>query len=295
MHRSRAALVLALALLGISISGPLVRLSQAHALAVAAWRLGFSMVLIGTVLLATGRWRQWRTLARRDLALGAAAGVMLALHFWSWNASVHYTTVASSVVLVNLQSAFVAIMSALALREPPGRQGVIGIATALAGAFVVALPNLLGGPGGGTNPPLGDALAVVGAVTVAAYYTIGRSLRQKLDLWPYVGLVYGTCFVALVVMAVVVGAPLAPQPPRELAIFAALALGPMMLGHTGMNWALRHLPAYVVSLTVLGEPVGATLLAWLLPGIRETPGLHTLAGGALILAGVVVASRRAGR
>ena len=291
MHRSRAALVLALSLAGISFAAPLVRYSAAHPLAIAAWRLGFSLLIVGAFLLASGTWRQWRTLTRRDLLLGTAAGVMLALHFWSWNASLGYTTVAASVVLVNLHTAFVGILSALLLREPPGRGGAVGIAIAMAGALLVALPDLRGG-GTASNPLLGDALAIVGAVTAAGYYAVGRSLRQKLDLWPYVGLVYGACFVALLGMALAVNAPLAPQPPRELLIFAALALGPMMLGHTGMNWALRHLPAYVVSLTVLGEPVGATLLAWLLPGIRETPGALTLAGGALILTGVVVASRR---
>jgi drug/metabolite transporter (DMT)-like permease len=86
--------------------------------------------------------------------------------------------------------------------------------------------------------------------------------------------------------------PLLPQPPREFAIFAALALGPMMLGHTGMNWALKYLPAYVVNLTVLGEPVGATILAALIPGIGEVPRAWTVAGGALILIGVVVTSAR---
>jgi drug/metabolite transporter (DMT)-like permease len=82
------------------------------------------------------------------------------------------------------------------------------------------------------------------------------------------------------------------QPPRELAIFLALAVGPMMLGHTGLNWALRYLPAYVVNLTTLGEPVGATLLAAALPSIREVPSAATFVGGAMILAGVYAAARR---
>jgi drug/metabolite transporter (DMT)-like permease len=104
--------------------------------------------------------------------------------------------------------------------------------------------------------------------------------------------VYGTCFVVLLVLAAMAGAPLAPQPPRELAIFAALALGPMLLGHTGLNWALKHSRAYVVNLTLLGEPVGATLIAALLPGIREIPSAATLAGGAIVLAGILLTSRR---
>jgi len=86
--------------------------------------------------------------------------------------------------------------------------------------------------------------------------------------------------------------PLWPQPPRELAIFLGLAVGPMMLGHTGLNYALRYMPSYLVSLTTLGEPVGATLLAMALPGIGEVPGLWTVAGGAVLLGGVLLANRR---
>src|SRR5205823_3592868 len=108
------------------------------------------------------------------------------------------------------------------------------------------------------------------------YFVIGRRLRATLDLWPYVSLVYGSCFVVLVALALVVRAPILDQPPRELTIFAALALGPMMLGHTGFNWALKFMPAYVVNLTLLGEPVGATILAALIPGIHEVPSMLTV-------------------
>ena len=96
----------------------------------------------------------------------------------------------------------------------------------------------------------------------------------------------------LLALAAIARAPLAPQPPAELAIFVALALGPMLLGHTGLNWALKHSPAYVVNLTLLGEPVGATLIAALLPGIRETPSPATLVGGAVLLAGILMAAPR---
>ena len=138
---------------------------------------------------------------------------------------------------------------------------------------------------------MGDLLAIAGAATAAVYFVIGRRLRATLDLWPYVSIVYGTCFVVLVAMAAVVHAPVLAQPTRELTIFAALALGPMLLGHTGFNWALKYLPAYVVNLTLLGEPVGATFLAALLPGIREIPGVATVVGGLLVLLGIFVAAR----
>jgi len=292
--RAPPALVLVCSLLGISIAAPLVRLSHAHPVAIAVWRLGFSLVAVAAALAVTGGWRQWRTLTPRRTLIAIGAGVLLALHFWSWNSSVGMTTVAASVVLVSLQLAIVAGVSALWLRERPSRRQSTGIAVAILGAIVVALPDVLGAraPGATGRALLGDALALVGALTAALYYVSGRRLRGTLDLWPYVGLVYGACFLTLLAIAGALDLPLLPQPPREVAIFAALAAGPMLVGHTGMNWALKYLPAYVVNLTVLGEPVGATLLAALIPGIGELPTIATLAGGVLILAGVLATSGR---
>jgi drug/metabolite transporter (DMT)-like permease len=192
-----------------------------------------------------------------------------------------------------MQPALVALLSALWLREPPTRRQWLGIGIAVAGACVVALPDILSTPTALTGRALlGDGLALAGAATAACYFVAGRRLRATLDIWPYVGLVYGTCFVMLIVFAASVRAPVLHQPPRELAIFLALAIGPMLLGHTGLNWALKYLPAYVVNLTLLGEPIGATLLAAIIPSIREVPGVATFVGGAMIVAGVYVTTRR---
>jgi drug/metabolite transporter (DMT)-like permease len=293
-------LVLALSLVGISFAAPLIRLSSADALVIATWRLGFSMLIVGGALALSRGWREYAGLRAGEYAMALGAGVLLALHFWSWNASLRYTSVAASVTLVNLQPVLIAAASALWLGEPPSRRQWVGVAIAFGGALVVGAADVPGGvaglgaalSSGGSRALFGDLLAVLGAVTAAGYYLIGRRLRQRLGLWPYVALVYGAAFVSCVVLTGLTHRPLAPQPPREVAIFAGLALGPMLLGHTGMNWALGHLPAFVVNLTTLGEPVGATLLAAALPGIHEVPGPLTLVGGGLILGGVLLAARR---
>lgn len=285
-------LVLGFALLGISFAGPLVRLSTADPLAIAVWRLGFSLIVVAGFLAGSGEWRQWRALSGRDAAFAAAAGVALALHFWAWNASIHLTTIAASVTLVNLQPAVIVAISAVFLRESPTRNQLIGIVVAIVGAIVIALPDLLSsGAGASGHATLGNLLATSAAVTAAVYYTVGRHLRASYGVWAYVGLAYSACFLTLLVFAAVSGVPLTPQPPREIGIFIALALGPMLLGHTGMNWALKFLPAYVVNLTVLGEPIGATLLGAILPGIHQIPSAITLVGGAIVLAGVWIAVR----
>jgi drug/metabolite transporter (DMT)-like permease len=288
--------VLAVSLLGISIAGPLVRLSSADAVIIAAWRLGFSLAIVCVFLLASGEWRDWRRITKRELTLALVAGVCLALHFWAWNASIHLTTIAASVTLVSLQPAVVAAISAVALRESPSNRQLVGIAIAIIGAFIIAAPDLHAGITASGNRPLqGNLLAISAAFTAAIYYTVGRRLRAGLGVWAYVGIVYFAAFISLLVIALARGNSLGPQPPREIAIFAGLALGPMLLGHTGMNWALKFLPAYVVNLTVLGEPIGATLLGAFIPAIRQIPTTATLLGGAIVLTGVVIAAENRSR
>lgn len=287
----KPAVVLAFSLLGISFAGPLVHLSSSDPLAIAAWRLCFSLIIVAAALLVTGEWREWRALTSRDVMLASASGIALALHFWAWNASIHLTTIAASVTLVSLQPAFIVAISAFFLREAPTRRQLAGIGIAILGAMIIAGPAWReSGAAFQRGAMLGNLLATSAAVTAAIYYSIGRHLRAKFGIWSYVGLAYSACAVTLIALAVVTRVPLGPQPPREIAIFAALAIGPMLLGHTGMNWALKYLPAYVVNLVVLGEPVGATILGAILPGIQQVPSLVTLAGGAVILAGVALAA-----
>lgn len=281
-------LVLAIALLGISTSGPLARLSESPPLVIATWRLGFSLLIVAVPLIWTRGWRQWRGLSGKDFGIAVAAGAFLAVHFWSWIASLGMTTVAASVLLVNLHPVAMIAGSALWLGERPTKRQIAGTVIGLSGAAVVAWGDF-GGAGTGREL-LGDGLALLGALTVAFYYLSARRLRARLDVWPYVTLVYGTCFVVLLGFSAVTGVPLAPQPPRELTIFAAIALGPMLLGHTGFNWALKHVSAPTVSLVMLGEPVGAGIIAFLVPAIAEVPSVRTLVGGAIILTGIVVAT-----
>jgi drug/metabolite transporter (DMT)-like permease len=253
------AAALVVAVLAISWAGPLVRFAAAPALAVAAWRLLISVAFIGVVLVVRGT--PAPRLARRDWTLAIIAGLFLAGHFWSWIASIDLTTVSSSVVLVSTQPVFVALLSGLLLGERASLRQWIGIVIAVAGAAVIAWGDF----GAGRSALLGDALALAGAVLVSVYYVIGRRLRLHIDLWWYIFIIYGIAAVALVLaIAVLPGVPLTGFPARDWLVFLALAAGPMMLGHTGVNYALRYVRAYIANLAILGEPVGATLIAWLL-------------------------------
>lgn len=283
------ALVLLASVLAISWAAPLIRFSEAPALVVSFWRLAFSMLFIAAMLTARGEWGALRRLSSREWAVAAAAGVLLAGHFVSWIASVSLTSVAASVALVSTQPVWVGLFSIVVLNERPSPRQWLGIALAVVGAAWIGWGDL----GGAVEPLRGDTLALLGAVLVAAYYVIGRRLRRKVDLWPYVAVVYGFATLTLLVSLLWTGVPLVQgYRSTDWLVFLGLAVGPMMIGHTGQNWALRYLPAYAVNVSLLGEPVGATLIAWLLPGIAEVPPLQAVIGGVLILSGIVLGMRR---
>jgi len=275
----------------VSLAGPLVRFSAAPALVISAWRLLFSVAFIALILLFRRSLSGGVRLDRGDWALGIGAGLLLAGHFWAWVASIQFTTIANSAVLVSTQPLFVAGLSVAFLGERPTRRQWIGILVAIGGAVVIGSGTFaLGG-----RALLGDSLALAAGIMAAGYFSIGRSLRKKLDLWAYIGLVYGAA-AGLLLVAVLASprVPLTGYPARDWLVFLALAAGPMMLGHTGINYALRYLPAYVANLASLGEPVGATLIAWALPAIGEVPPPQTLLGGGLILAGIALGTLGSG-
>lgn len=283
-------LVLIIAVAAMSFAGPLVKFATAPAAVVSAWRLVFSVAFIALVLALRRTSIAAFRLTRQELLLAIIAGVLLAAHFWTWIASLSLTTVASSVVLVSMQPIFVATLSALFLRERASGRQWVGIIIACIGAVVIGLSDARGAEEA-RSVILGDLLALAGAVFVSGYYVIGRGLRQRLDLWVYIAIVYGIAALVLVLfVAVDPGSTLTGYPPRDWWIFAALAAGPMMLGHTGVNYALRYVRAYVANIAIMGEPVGATIIAWALPALREVPSTGMLAGAVLIVIGILLGS-----
>src|SRR5207247_1569552 len=132
----------------------------------------------------------------------------------------------------------------------------------------------------------GLLLALLGALTGAGYYVIGRRVRQTIGIWRYATAVYAVAAAALALLALARNMPLVGFAGRDWTVFGAMAAGPMLIGHTGMNYALRHFRATTVNVAALGEPVGATLLAWIIPAIHEVPRPLALGGGVLVLIGI---------
>ncbi len=265
----------------VSSGGVLVRLAVgAEPLAIAAWRLGLvSLVLVPLAAIRGG----WRSIARRDLALGALSGGALAAHFVLWISSLSRTSVASSVLFVSTHPLFVAFGGALFLRERVGRAVAWGIAITSVGGIVVAWSDVARGGW------VGDLLALGGGACAAVYFLLGRRLRPRCSLVDYTAITYGTAAALILLACVAVHIPLTGFPRLTYVWLGLLAVGPQLIGHSTFNWALRHLPAAKVSVLILGEPVGAAILAYLVLG--ETLTWPRAVGAAIILAGIYVATR----
>jgi drug/metabolite transporter (DMT)-like permease len=255
------------------------------AVAIAAWRLALASLALAPFAVARAR-TEWRSLGSRELALVFVSGLLLALHFAFWISSLDYTSVMSSVVFVSTNPLFVAVASVLILRESLRRGTVIGIAVAMAGGAIIGWCDLRGA---GAESLRGDLLALAGAVAISGYLLIGRRLRKRVSLIGYVSLVYSTAAIVLLAIALVMGVPLFGYSWQAYALVGLLAAGPQLIGHTSYNYALKYLSATFITVTILAEPIGATLLA--IPSLGQWPGPIELSGGALILIGIYLAAR----
>jgi drug/metabolite transporter (DMT)-like permease len=275
-----ASLALVVAVVAVSWAAILVRLCEAPSLGIAFYRLLFStLVMLPWGIRASGK------ASPRVYALAATAGVLLGLHFATWISSLEYTTVASSVVLVSTQPVFTAVLGPFFLRERPGPVGWVAVALALGGTAILA-----GGDwGAGGAAVVGDLLALAGALTASVYLMIGRRVRESIPFARYLLVVYGSAAATVAVLAVGRGDPLVGYPAATWGWIALLAIGPNLIGHGLLNWSVRRLRAFPVNLSILGEPVLATLYAAFL--FREIPGAIFYGGAVLIAVGVVLAVR----
>ncbi len=274
-------LAILLGVLAAAFSSIFTKAAAAPPLIIALYRLGFTVLLLMPVTLVTGR-RELRELTRRDVLLACGAGIMLALHFATWITSLNYTSIASSIVLVDMQPLFVITGGYLFYKEKISRGGLLGAALALSGSVVVGISDFqVGG-----QALWGDLLAFLGAIFISGYMLVGRGVREHLSLLPYITMVFGSSFVALFLMAVVYKLPLAPYPPSTWLMFVLLAVVPTIMGHTVFNWALRYVKAAVVSVSILGESVGATILAYFI--FHQVPVPLQVAGGLIIITGLVI-------
>lgn len=277
MERRDVAL-LVVGVTAVSFSAVLVREADAPSVAVAFYRCAMASVVLVPLGLVRHR-AEYRRLSPTQWRLALASGVVLAAHFATWISSLSFTTVAASAVLVSTLPLWVAAFGRF-VGERPSRRALTGMGVAIVGTAIIAG----GGFEGGGRALFGDFLAVAGAIFAAVYVLLGRSLRQQLSLVTYSSIVYTTSAVVLGGVMIASGTAFVGYPSKTWLMFVLITVGPQFLGHTTFNYLLGHVRASVVAVALLAEPVGATILAWLILG--EAPGPATVIGGAVVLAGV---------
>jgi drug/metabolite transporter (DMT)-like permease len=284
---------LGLAIFAASTSSLFVRFAQEEvaSLTIAALRLTFASLFLAPFLLTRQR-AELASYSRYMILLSLGSGALLAIHFATWISSLEFTSVASSVVLVQTSPLFVALMSALLLREKISRPVFIGLGLALLGSLVVGLSDtcanfdcsdILKG-----KALKGDLLALVGGISGAGYIVIGRSLRRQISLVSYIGVVYSTAAVVLLALMLMAGQSPFGLSPTAYVWIILLAIFPQLIAHSTYNWALRFVPATVVAVTLLGEPIAAAYMARVF--LDEVPSVVWLLGGALTLSGIALVS-----
>ena len=297
-------LAIVFALAAVSTASIFIRYAQltAPSLVIAAGRLTVASLVL--VPLAWMRHRaELMALTRIQWLLAALSGVFLAIHFATWISSLEFTTVASSAVLVSTTPLWVAVFTPLFLKEKVKPAALAGMAVALVGGAIIGLSDMCSLSREGLICPdlasltqgkafLGNLLALAGAWAATGYFLIGRRLRERMSVVSYVSVVYAVAAIVLIVWMFAAGNKPWGLPPRAYLWIALLGLVPQLIGHSTFNWALGYLSAAFVSITLLGEPIGSTILAMLL--LDEIPSVLKIIGGALILTGIYLSARSPG-
>ena len=271
------------ALVALSFAAPLFRLaSPTHPLVAAGWRLAMAAALLSPFLVDALRRGRFPAAHARGAAL---AGVFYGVHFGAWVSSLTLTTVAASVTLVTCTPLLLALLGAVTGRDRPTRRFWGALIFSTLGLAVIGGADL--GAVGAPGALLGDALALLGAFSIAGYFLTARRLGPSLDVTAFSAVAVGVGAALLLGAGWLSRVEMTPASGQAWLALLACALVPQLIGHSLLTWALRHTgPAWVAMATV-GEPVGATLLTWW--WLRESPTLSTLVGCTLTLAGVLVA------
>lgn len=276
--KPKTVLILISGVVAVSFAAIFIRMSTAPPLIISFYRMFFSSVLIFTFVSFRGDiGAELRKLTRKDLLLLIIAGLFLSFHFAFWVTSLSYTSVASSVVLVTTQPLFIVLIESTFLDKKPSKKFLVGLVVAAAGSFLIGLGDFHTAEFG----LIGDVFALLGAVMAAGYFLIGGEVRGRIKLLPYILIVYGFSSVFLLGFCLVAGLPLFGYSGYNFSLFLLLALIPTLIGHTSFNWLLNEVKASMVGVTILGEPIGASLLAIVF--FEEYPSYWVIAGGSFVL------------
>jgi drug/metabolite transporter (DMT)-like permease len=284
--------ILAIAIVAVSTSAIWVRLATA---AVGAPSVGFSLVLAATrmgvaalVLLPAWRGVVNHPPSRGAIAYAIMAGVALAIHFAVWITSLGYTSIAASTALVTTNPVWVALLSWLWFKEKPSQQTLLGTGIALCGGLLIGMGSPAHAANTGSNPLLGNGLALMGAWTESIYLLCGREAqRQGLSIGSYAAIAYSVAAILLFPLPHWAGASYGGYSWTVYGCILLTALVPQLIGHTSFNWVVRWMSPTWVTLILLLEPVLSSIFGYWV--FKEVPTGPVLVGAFVLLGGVAIA------
>ena len=269
------------AVFAVSWAAILIRACDAPSTVIAFYRKFFATLILLPFALTIYRQRFYE-FTRLSFLMTVLAGILLGWHFFFWVASLGYTSISSSVVLVTTQPVFVAVLALIFLKEKIGFKGVFAIVLAIIGSAIIA----------GFDFKLerqylfGDILALAGAIMAGGYLFIGRAIRFRVSVFPYIFTVYSVAALTLGIILLVSGEFFQTYHSQNYLFFILLAVGPTLLGHSLYNYSLQYIKAHKVGLSIVGEPVLASI--WAIFIFNEIPALSTLVGGIIIILALVL-------
>jgi drug/metabolite transporter (DMT)-like permease len=276
----RVIIFLCIGLAAASQSGNIIRIGDAHPVAMTTWRLAVASLLLA--LLAGRDLAQLGKLSKKERCLLGLAGLALSLHFFTWTAAVQLTTVANATVFFSFNPVITATASYFLFDERASKRLFLSIALGIAGVAAIG-----GGDLSFNREHLaGDGMAILCSLLFTVYFLVGKRLRQRLDTGVYVTSVYGTAAVVGFISLALLGLPAVDYTSRTWLCFILLALIPTMIGHTSVNNALRYIAAGKISAATLSEPLLAGLVAYF--AWDEAVTMQTAVGYVLISLSVIV-------
>jgi drug/metabolite transporter (DMT)-like permease len=283
IEMNRLYILLPIGIIAISTASIFIKLCDAPVLIIATYRMMLASLMLMPFACYEKTWRGWK---RNDLGWLFLSGFFLSFHFAFWIASLKYTSVASSVVLVTTHPIFVGVGGWFFLKEKPGLNIIFGIALSVLGSGLISYGDM----SLSKEALIGDGLALLGAIGASGYLLVGRKMRKDRNLISYIFPVYLTAGLILILLALISQKPLFGYSSSTYFYLFFLALVPQLIGHTTFNWALRYLPASLIAITILGEPIGSSLLAYFF--LREGVTLWKIIGGISIFSGILIALKK---
>ncbi|BAL81667.1 DMT family transporter [Caldisericum exile] len=280
-NKVKLILILVIGVISVGVSSILIRLTDAEPIVIATYRLTLSALLVAPLYI----FYQKKIPFKESIAFVPLA-VFLSTHFILWIYSLKFTTVASSTVLVTTNPIFVPIFGYLFYKKVVKKELLLGIAIAISGSILIGLSS----KGSMAKAPLlGDILALLGAIAVSLYLTFTNRIRQKFELIPFIFFTYSYTAIILIIVSVITRQNNFHYPMHTFFMFFLVAFIPQILGHTAYNYSLKYLDPSFIAVTILGEPVIATIGAYFI--LNEIPSLLEIIGAVLILTGIYISAR----